>query len=148
MDLTRTTLRLYYGKLVFGPGKADLLQAIAEEGSISAAGRRMGMSYKRAWSLVEEMNDAFEPPLVESARGGAHGGGASLTEAGRAVLADYRQLVARLLDEGAGEIAAIGARQRNAPAAETASGPGTETAADPVGTTPAALTNSDVSDGK
>ena len=59
MALTRMTLRLYFGDLVFGPGKADLLQAISEEGSISAAGRRMGMSYKRAWSLVEEMNAMF-----------------------------------------------------------------------------------------
>jgi len=112
MDLTRATLRLYFGPLVFGPGKADLLQAIAEEGSISAAGRRMGMSYKRAWSLVEEMNAAFAEPLVLSARGGAHGGGAQLTAAGHAVLADYRALLARLLDSGAGEIASIGARLR------------------------------------
>lgn len=113
MDLTRATLRLYYGKLVFGPGKADLLQAISEEGSISAAGRRMGMSYKRAWSLVEEMNDAFAEPLVLSARGGAHGGGAQLTATGQAVLAEYRALLARLLADGAGEIAAIGARLRD-----------------------------------
>lgn len=110
MDLTRTTLRLYFGKLVFGPGKADLLEAIDSEGSISAAGRRMGMSYKRAWSLVEEMNTCFETPLVESARGGAHGGGAHLTDAGRAVLADYRALVSILLTDGAARIAAIGAR--------------------------------------
>ena len=113
MDLTRATLRLYYGKLVFGPGKADLLQAISEEGSISAAGRRMEMSYKRAWSLVEEMNDAFAEPLVLSARGGAHGGGAQLTATGQAVLAEYRALLARLLADGAGEIAAIGARLRD-----------------------------------
>lgn len=113
MDLTRSTLRLYYGALVFGPGKADLLAAIEAEGSISAAGRAMGMSYKRAWSLVEEMNTAFAEPLVESARGGAHGGGASLTEAGRAVLADYRRLTARLLSEGADEVKAIGARLRS-----------------------------------
>ncbi|MPL88426.1 hypothetical protein SDC9_34449 [bioreactor metagenome] len=118
MDLTRATLRLYYGKLVFGPGKADLLQAIAEEGSISAAGRRMGMSYKRAWSLVEEMNDAFAEPLVLSARGGAHGGGAQLTTTGQAVLADYRALLARLLAGGADEIAAIGARLRDGAAEE------------------------------
>lgn len=113
MNLTRATLRLYFGALVFGPGKADLLAAIAAEGSISAAGRAMGMSYKRAWSLVEEMNSAFTEPLVESARGGAHGGGASLTEAGAAVLADYRRLTARLMAEGAAEVAAIGARVRH-----------------------------------
>ena len=52
-----------------GPGKADLLEAIAENGSISAAGRRMGMSYKRAWSLVETLNAMFRSPLVSSSRG-------------------------------------------------------------------------------
>ena len=113
MELTRVSLRLYFGKFVFGPGKADLLEAIGREGSISAAGRAMGMSYKRAWSLVEEMNIGFEAPLVESARGGAHGGGAHLTEEGRAVLADYRRLEARLVEDGAGEVAAIGERIRS-----------------------------------
>ncbi|HEY0212562.1 MAG TPA: LysR family transcriptional regulator [Paenirhodobacter sp.] len=113
MDLTRTTLRLYFGKLVFGPGKADLLEAIDAEGSISAAGRRMGMSYKRAWSLVEEMNTAFETPLISSARGGAHGGGAHLTAAGRAVLTDYRALVTVMLTNGAAHISAIGAQVGN-----------------------------------
>lgn len=113
MDLTRATLRLYFGAFVFGPGKADLLEAISAQGSISAAGRAMGMSYKRAWSLVEEMNAAFADPLVESVRGGAHGGGAQLTAAGEAVLAEYRRLIARLLTEGADEVAAIGVRVRS-----------------------------------
>lgn len=110
MELTRISLRLYFGGLVFGPGKADLLQAISEEGSISAAGRRMGMSYKRAWSLVEDMNAGFDAPLVDSARGGPHGGGAHLTAAGAAVLAHYRALQARVLSDGGADIAAIGAR--------------------------------------
>lgn len=90
------------------PGKADLLEGIAAEGSISAAGRRMGMSYKRAWSLVEEMNAGFAAPLVESARGGPRGGGAHLTHAGEEVLAAYRGLEARLARDGAAEIGAIG----------------------------------------
>ena len=113
MPLTRATLRLYFGPFVFGPGKADLLEAIAAEGSISAAGRTMGMSYKRAWSLVEEMNTAFAEPLVASARGGAHGGGAHLTPAGAAVLADYRRLVAWLFAEGNDDLAALSARLRS-----------------------------------
>lgn len=113
MPLTRASLRLYFGAFVFGPGKADLLQAIAEEGSISAAGRRMGMSYKRAWSLVEEMNAGFATPLVASARGGAHGGGAHLTEAGQEVLAAYRALVARMVQQGAAELTAIAARLKS-----------------------------------
>lgn len=116
MELTRARLRLYYGTLPFGPGKADLLEAIRDEGSISAAGRRMGMSYKRAWSLVEEMNAAFAEPLVESARGGAHGGGARLTAAGTEVLAAYRAILDRLSTDCAAEIAAIGAKLRPAPA--------------------------------
>jgi len=93
--------------LTLGPGKADLLQGIAADGSISAAGRRMRMSYKRAWMLVEEMNAAFETPLVESSRGGASGGGAWLTEAGEAVLAHYRKLETITQAQGADEIAGI-----------------------------------------
>ena len=112
MEPTRLMLRLYFGPLMLGPGKADLLEAIAAEGSISAAGRRMGMSYKRAWTLVEDMNAGFTEPLVMSARGGAHGGGAELTDAGRQVLSAYRALTARLAEAGAAEIAAIGALVR------------------------------------
>ena len=93
--------------LTVGPGKADLLEGIAAEGSISAAGRRMRMSYKRAWMLVEEMNAAFATPLVESSRGGASGGGARLTATGEAVLAHYRRLEAITLKQGASEIAGI-----------------------------------------
>ncbi|MDD8024598.1 MAG: LysR family transcriptional regulator [Paracoccaceae bacterium] len=113
MDPTRLMLRLYFGPVMFGPGKADLLEAIAAEGSISAAGRRMGMSYKRAWSLVEAMNAGFTEPLVDSARGGAHGGGAHLTAAGETVLAQYRALEGKLRDAGAAEIKAIGALIRH-----------------------------------
>ncbi|MDT1063132.1 LysR family transcriptional regulator [Paracoccus sp. CPCC 101403] len=95
----RLSLRLHFNKgLTFGRGKADLLQAIAEEGSISAAGRRLGMSYRRAWALVEDMNGHFHAPLVDSSRGGAKGGGASVTELGQSVLADYRALEAMLRD--------------------------------------------------
>ena len=91
--LPRIRIRLDFGGgLVMGPGKADLLQGIADLGSISAAGRRMKMSYKRAWSLVEEMNAAFGQPVVDSSRGGSGGGGATLTETGRAVLAHFRAL--------------------------------------------------------
>lgn len=108
MDLTRARLRLYFGDLPFGPGKAELLAAIHEEGSISAAARRMGMSYKRAWSLVEEMNAAFDPPLVISARGGSHGGGAELTEQGEQVLSAYHAIMERLLHDCGTEIETIG----------------------------------------
>jgi len=104
----RLRLRLVFeGRVMIGPGKADLLELIAETGSIAAAGRRMRMSYKRAWSLVETMNTAFREPVVDRARGGAQGGGARLTETGRVVLDAYRRLEARTLADGAGEIGEI-----------------------------------------
>ncbi|EJN09190.1 winged helix-turn-helix domain-containing protein [Herbaspirillum sp. YR522] len=78
--------------IAFGPGKADLLQAIQRCGSISAAAREMGMSYRRAWLLVEEMNSCFASALVSTATGGARGGGAVVTESGLAVLARYRRM--------------------------------------------------------
>lgn len=104
----RLRLRLVFADdAMLGPGKADLLELIEEVGSIAAAGRRMGMSYKRAWMLVEEMNAAFRDPLVASSRGGARGGGARLTETGAAVLAHFRRLEGRVAETGAAEIAAI-----------------------------------------
>jgi len=78
-----------------GPGKADILEGIKETGSIAAAGRRMGMSYKRAWLLVETMNRCFRTPLVETSRGGRTRGGATLTPAGELVLACYRRMESR-----------------------------------------------------
>jgi len=78
-----------------GPGKADLLEAIHTNGSISAAGRHMGMSYKRAWDLVDTMNRSFREPLVVTAIGGSQGGGAQITEFGFEVLRRYRNLEAK-----------------------------------------------------
>jgi molybdate transport system regulatory protein len=76
--------------IVLGPGKADLLELVAETGSLRQAATRLGMSYMRAWSLVRVMNRSFRAPLVESLRGGKSGGGAQLTKSGRKVLALYR----------------------------------------------------------
>ena len=76
--------------IAFGPGKADLLEAIDAHGSISAAGRALGMSYRRTWLLVDEMNRCWRERLVATDRGG--GGGARLTEIGRDVLGAYRAL--------------------------------------------------------
>jgi molybdate transport system regulatory protein len=81
--------------IAMGPGKADLLQAIGETGSISAAARRMKMSYRRAWLLVDTMNQCFYGPLVETATGGNHGGGARITELGMEVLRRYREMDAK-----------------------------------------------------
>lgn len=89
----KLSLRLLHGEeIALGPGKAELLEAIAREGSISAAGKSMGMSYRRAWVLVDVMNRCFKSPLVETAKGGSHGGGAWLTPLGEEVLARYRAM--------------------------------------------------------
>jgi len=80
------------GEIAMGPGKADLLDAIERHGSISAAGRALGMSYRRTWMLVDVMNRCWDEPLVQTAAGGSHGGGARVTERGRQVLAHYRAL--------------------------------------------------------
>ena len=91
-------LRIVSGKkIAFGPGKAELLALLAETGSIGEAAKRMDMSYMRAWSLVQTMNDCFQEPLVESARGGNRHGGARLTETGRQVLRLYQKMEAASL---------------------------------------------------
>ncbi|MFN4015567.1 MAG: winged helix-turn-helix domain-containing protein [Reyranella sp.] len=88
-------LRIVLGPdIAIGPGKADILEAIRESRSIAAAGRRLGMSYKRAWLLVESMNACFKYPLVETSRGGQTRGGAGLTPDGEKVLACYRRMEA------------------------------------------------------
>lgn len=92
-DLRELRLRVYADDVIaIGPGKADLLAAIASSGSISAAGRALGMSYKRCWDLVAIMNKSFTGPLVVSSAGGQGGGGAALTPLGEKVLKDYQQM--------------------------------------------------------
>jgi molybdate transport system regulatory protein len=89
----KSAIRLIHNDLIaIGPGKADLLEAILQNGSISAAAKSMQMSYKRAWDLVTIMNTAFKAPLVATATGGSHGGGATLTALGQQVLQEYRTL--------------------------------------------------------
>jgi|SRR5450759_1376071 molybdate transport system regulatory protein len=80
------------GTIVLGPGKADLLDAIARTGSIRAAASDLEMSYMRAWTLVRVMNAAFRSPLVEKLRGGSEQGGAHLTDRGQDVLDLYRRM--------------------------------------------------------
>ena len=87
----RTRFRVQVKHAVaIGPGKADVLQAIAETGSMAEAGRRLGMSYQRVWSLVRAMNGDFIEPLVLTQRGGTAGGGAGLTVMGTQALTIYR----------------------------------------------------------
>lgn len=90
---TRLTLRLDFDTGTrLGPGKIALLEAIDRTGSIAAAGREFGMSYRRAWLLTDEVNRTFDQPLVEAHGGGRNGGGAALTKRGKEVVALYRSV--------------------------------------------------------
>ena len=87
--------RVMRGKeIAFGPGKMELLDLVAETGSISEAAKRMEMSYMRAWSLIQTMNACFKEPVIEAVRGGHKRGGAELTATGQRVLKLYRQMEA------------------------------------------------------
>lgn len=110
MDEASITLRVKLrADTLLGPGKAALLQGIRETGSIAAAGRRMGMSYKRAWYLIDTLNGAFREPLVTASKGGKAGGGAQLTPTGNAILDGYRRMEAAALEAAAGELADLSA---------------------------------------
>jgi molybdate transport system regulatory protein len=113
MIMTALKLRILFDGAMMGPGKAELLARIREAGSIAAAGRQMEMSYKRAWSLVEEMNAAFADPLVARVRGGQGGGGAQLTAAGGEVLALYHDALRLAEAAAAAAIAGLEARLRD-----------------------------------
>lgn len=91
--MTRLTLRIDFDEeRALGPGKVRLLELVAETGSISAAGRAMGMSYRRAWLLVDALNRTFSLLVVETRGGGAGGGGARLTPFGTGVVESYRAM--------------------------------------------------------
>lgn len=94
----------------FGPGKAALLAHIRDSGSISAAARRMDMSYRRAWTLLEAVNALTDAPAVVTERGGAKGGGARLTARGEALLAAYETLRTRLAEVAAATLNDLVAR--------------------------------------
>lgn len=117
-DTKRPNLRI---RIVFGaddmigPGKAELLERIDRCGSIAAAGREMGMSYKRAWELVGTLNAMFRDPVVESKRGGPGGGGAVLTAAGREVLDLYRAFEREAAEAGAARLAELRSRLKDIP---------------------------------
>jgi molybdate transport system regulatory protein len=89
----RLTLRVDFGAdRALGPGKVVLLEAIRDTGSISQAGRSLGMSYRRAWLLVDDMNRCFREPVVTAQPGGAQGGGAALTAFGQQLIEKYRAI--------------------------------------------------------
>lgn len=105
-----------------GPGKIALLEKIDELGSISAAGRAMAMSYRRAWLLVAELNAMFAEPLVSAQMGGRRGGGAALTRLGGEVVAQYRSLEREVAKRAAPRLRII---ERSLPAEAGAAIPGT-----------------------
>ena len=94
-----------------GPGKIRLLELVGESGSISAAGRAMNMSYRRAWLLIDGLNQCFRAPVVETQLGGNRGGGAVLTQLGHDVIARYRAIERAASKAGAAELAALDAAQ-------------------------------------
>ena len=96
-----------------GPGKVALLEQIAKSGSISAAGRAMNMSYKRAWELVADINDSFAEPLVSAQTGGKSGGGAALTRRGEELVRHYRAIEHKALSATASHLRALQAISRN-----------------------------------
>ncbi|HKQ55159.1 MAG TPA: LysR family transcriptional regulator [Methyloceanibacter sp.] len=106
---------IHGGDIALGPGKADLMEGIRDTGSIAAAGRRMGMSYKQAWLLVETMNACFAKPLVAAVKGGEHGGGARLTPLGEDVLRRFRRMQASSSRAIARDLAALKRVMRKAP---------------------------------
>jgi molybdate transport system regulatory protein len=106
--MPRLTLRIDFDQgRAIGPGKIKLLELIDALGSIAAAGRQMGMSYRRAWLLVDSLNQSFREPVVTSQVGGAHGGGAALTELGCAVVRHYRAVEAAAHAAGAPHLGAL-----------------------------------------
>jgi molybdate transport system regulatory protein len=104
----RLSIRLdLAGGAQIGPGKVTLLEAIAREGSISAAARSLRMSYRRAWELVEELKHGLGAAVIATAAGGSGGGGARLTPAGAAIIAEYRALEAAAEAAAAAHVAAL-----------------------------------------
>ncbi len=101
-----------------GPGKIDLLEKIAAFGSISAAGRAMGMSYRRAWDLVEEINTMFGQPVIERRTGGRHGGGARLTPVGLALVARFRAIERAAAEAASAHLSALQAEVRRGTAGD------------------------------
>jgi len=104
----RLKLRIEWGEdIAIGPGKADLLEGIQKTGSIAAAGRKMGMSYKRAWYLIDTLNRDFRAPVVTATKGGKLGGGARLTPLGEELLRRYRHVQEVCAVQAAGDLFAL-----------------------------------------
>ena len=108
LSMARLTIRIDFdSRPAFGPGKASLLEAIAAEGSIRKAAAHLGMSYRRAWLLVKSVEKSLGAPVLAVASGGRKGGGATLTKAGRDVVARYRKVEAKAARAAATELRAL-----------------------------------------
>ena len=104
----RPSLKFSFGpERSLGPGKIALIEGIIASGSISAAGRAMGMSYRRAWELVEETNRIFGKPVAIRQTGGKNGGGATLTPLGLAVISRFRAIERAMTDVARDHMAAL-----------------------------------------
>jgi len=115
------TIRIDFGAFGYlGPGKIALMELISKRGSISAAGKEMGMSYRRAWLLVDEINQIFLEPLVEKQMGGSGGGGARLTKFGRDVVRRYRAIERAAATAAAIDLRALKASLPSRPAGAVA----------------------------
>ena len=106
--MIKPSIRILFGAASsLGPGKIALLESISRMGSISGAAREMGMSYRRAWLLVEAMNSAFTQPVVSAVTGGKRGGGAAVTHFGLALLTRYREIEAKAAAAVAGDLKSL-----------------------------------------
>jgi len=129
--VARLTIRIdLSGHGAIGPGKIRLLEFVGESGSISAAGRAMNMSYRRAWMLIDGLNRCFRTPVVETHFGGARGGGAVLTELGHDLIDRYRTIERAATKASAQTLAALEAAQAN----QRVAGPGERKGRSTVGT--------------
>ncbi|WP_179405174.1 LysR family transcriptional regulator [Burkholderia guangdongensis] len=101
-------MRIRRGETVaLGPGKVSLLEAVREHGSISAAARSLGMSYRRAWMLIDELNRSLKSPATVSEQGGVSGGGCTLTPVGDDIIRLYRAIEDRAAAACADQITAL-----------------------------------------
>lgn len=110
MGAPRLRLRIDLGPRRVGPGKIAILEAIAREGSISAAARGLRMSYRRAWELVEDLNATFGRPVVAASAGGSRGGGARLTPLGEEVITCFRAAESAATEAAAPHLARLAAQ--------------------------------------
>jgi molybdate transport system regulatory protein len=99
-------------ELGIGPGKIALLEQIGESGSLSGAARTLGMSYRRAWQLLDSLNSLLQQPVTRAQKGGSHGGGSSLTAFGRQLIRVYRAFDAETQRRGARAFRGVGTKVR------------------------------------